>query len=129
MTGTPIFTLLNGRRLGLCTCEGKALGEKEATGGGRQSTESRHWGRQNTDRGSEDSPWWGRPLPTLDGGGGRGGEVKDNVLFLKKYLFIYVFIFVFSGLRLLHMEVPRLGVKLELQLMPTLQPQQRQIRT
>ena len=33
------------------------------------------------------------------------------------YLFIYLFIFVFLGLYLRHMEVPRLGVKSELQLL------------
>ena len=33
------------------------------------------------------------------------------------YLFIYLFIFVFLGLYPQHIEIPRLGVKLELQLL------------
>ena len=37
------------------------------------------------------------------------------------------FFFFFLGLHLWHMEVPKLGVELELQLLATPQPQQRQI--
>ena len=35
----------------------------------------------------------------------------------KLYLFIYLFIYVFLGPHTWHMEVPRLGIKLELQLL------------
>ena len=43
-------------------------------------------------------------------------------------LFIYLFIYDFLGLYLLHMEVPRLGVKSELQLLAYTTAQQCQIR-
>ena len=49
---------------------------------------------------------------------------KRNIV----YLFIYSFLsFVFSGPYLQYMEVPRLGVKLELQMLAFTTPQQRQI--
>ena len=41
-------------------------------------------------------------------------------------IFIFL-IFIFLGLQLWHMDVPRLGVKLELQLPACTQPQQHQI--
>ena len=43
------------------------------------------------------------------------------------FIFVFIFIFCFLGLQVQHMEVPRLGVESELQLMATPQPQQCQI--
>ena len=43
------------------------------------------------------------------------------------YLFLFVFLVVFLGLHPRHMEVPRLGVELELRCWPTPQPQLHQI--
>ena len=43
--------------------------------------------------------------------------INDNRIFSSIRIFIYVFIFGFSGLHLKHMEVPRLGGKSELRLL------------
>ena len=47
--------------------------------------------------------------------------------FYNSFFFSFFFLFVFLGLQLQHMEVPKLGVKSELQCRPTPQPQQQDL--
>ena len=62
----------------------------------------------------------GSDMPTLDQG--VGGKVRTQAyvpvvrpsLFFSFFFFFLFCLFVFSGLHLRHMEVPRLGVELEL---------------
>ena len=49
-------------------------------------------------------------------------------LFIYFYSFLFCFVFFFLWQHLQHMEIPRLGIKLELQLRPTLSPQQCQLQ-
>ena len=44
------------------------------------------------------------------------------------YIFFFKIFFLFSGLHLWHIEVPRLGVEAEIQLLAYAQPQQHQIQ-
>ena len=48
-------------------------------------------------------------------------------VFKQQFFFVCLFVLFFLGLHLWHMEVPRLGIKLELHCQPRPQPQQRRI--